>query len=34
VKDGLRQSLAKEKYERLRSGLDQKLRQTAKVQEL
>jgi cytochrome c-type biogenesis protein CcmH/NrfG len=34
VKDGLRQSLEKEKYERLRAGLDQKLRQNAKVQEL
>lgn len=34
VKDTLRQSLQREKYERLRSGLDQKLRQNAKVQEL
>jgi parvulin-like peptidyl-prolyl isomerase len=34
VKDALRQSLEREKSERLRAGLDQKLRQTAKVQEL
>jgi parvulin-like peptidyl-prolyl isomerase len=34
VKDALRQSLEREKYERLRAGLDQKLRQTAKVEEL
>jgi parvulin-like peptidyl-prolyl isomerase len=34
VKDALRQSLQREKYERLRAGLDQKLRQNAKVQEL
>ncbi len=34
VKDALRQSLEREKYERLRAGLDQKLRQNAKVQEL
>src|SRR5271166_2399431 len=31
VKDALRQSLQREKYERLRAGLDQKLRQNAKV---
>jgi len=34
VKDALRQELQKEKYERLRAGLDKKLRQNAKVQEL
>jgi parvulin-like peptidyl-prolyl isomerase len=34
VKDALRQSLQREKYERLRAGLDQKLRQNAKVEEL
>jgi parvulin-like peptidyl-prolyl isomerase len=34
VKDALRQSLRREKYERLRAGLDQKLRQNAKVEEL
>ena len=34
VKDRLLQELQKEKYERLRAGLDKKLRQTAKVQEL
>ncbi len=34
VKERLRQSMEKEKYERLRAGLDKKLRQTAKVQEL
>ncbi len=34
VKDPLRQELQKEKYERLRAGLDKKLRQNAKVQEL
>ena len=32
--DALRQSLQREKYERLRAGLDQKLRQNAKVEEL
>src|SRR5271169_6028141 len=34
VKDRLRTSMEKERYERLRAGLDKKLRQTAKVQEL
>ncbi len=34
VKEALRQSLEREKNERLRAGLDQKLRQNAKVQEL
>jgi parvulin-like peptidyl-prolyl isomerase len=34
VKDRLRQNMEKEKNERLRAGLDKKLRQTAKVQEL
>ena len=34
VKDALRQSLEREKSERLRAGLDRKLRQNAKVQEL
>jgi parvulin-like peptidyl-prolyl isomerase len=34
VKDALRQSLQREKNERLRAGLDQKLRQNAKVEEL
>lgn len=34
VKDRLRQELQKEKYERLRAGLDKRLRLTAKVQEL
>jgi len=34
VKDVLRQQLQKDKYERLRAGLDKKLRQNAKVQEL
>ena len=34
VKDKLRQNLGKQKYETLRSGLDKKLRQNAKVQEL
>ncbi|MGA9544457.1 MAG: peptidylprolyl isomerase [Candidatus Sulfotelmatobacter sp.] len=34
VKDALRQSLEREKSERLRAGLDQRLRQNAKVQEL
>lgn len=34
VKDALRQSLQREKNERLRGGLDQKLRQNAKVEEL
>jgi parvulin-like peptidyl-prolyl isomerase len=34
VKDRLRQNLEKEKYERLRAGLDKKLRQNAKVEEL
>jgi len=34
VKERLRQELQKQKYERLRAGLDKKLRQTAKVQEL
>lgn len=34
VKDPLRQDLQKEKSERLRAGLDKKLRQNAKVQEL
>jgi parvulin-like peptidyl-prolyl isomerase len=34
VKDRLRKDLEKEKYERLRAGLDKKLRENAKVQEL
>jgi hypothetical protein len=34
VKDRLRQDLQKEKYERLRAGLDKRLRLNAKVQEL
>jgi parvulin-like peptidyl-prolyl isomerase len=34
VKDGLRQDLQKEKYERLRAALDKRLRLNAKVQEL
>ena len=34
VKDRLRQTLAKDKYEHLRAGLDKKLRLNAKVQEL
>ncbi len=34
VKDALRQSLEREKSERLRAGLDQRLRQNATVQEL
>jgi hypothetical protein len=34
VKDRLRQDLQKERYERLRAGLDKKLRLNAKVQEL
>jgi PPIC-type PPIASE domain/SurA-like N-terminal domain len=34
VKDKLRKDMEKDKYERLRAGLDQKLRQNAKVEEL
>ncbi len=34
VKDRLRTNMEKERYERLRAGLDKKLRQNAKVQEL
>jgi len=34
VKDRLRKDMEKDKYEQLRSGLDKKLRETAKVQEL
>jgi parvulin-like peptidyl-prolyl isomerase len=34
VKDKLREELSQEKFERLRAGLDKKLRQNAKVQEL
>jgi parvulin-like peptidyl-prolyl isomerase len=34
VKDRLRKDMEKERYERLRAGLDKKLRQNAKVQEL
>jgi len=34
VKDKLRQNLERDKNERLRAGLDKKLRQNAKVEEL
>ncbi|MGB7865911.1 MAG: peptidylprolyl isomerase, partial [Candidatus Sulfotelmatobacter sp.] len=34
VKDALKESMQKEKFEKLRAGLDKKLRQNAKVEEL